>query len=105
MGTRAKTSALAWTNLTTVESDQKPGRFYDIDVRADGVLRCSCERFRFNRGQLGTAAKTCKHLDAYRLADAIERNITDAVPKKPDRLRVDGETFTFTKRSISFKPI
>lgn len=40
--------------LDTVQSSSNPGKTYDIIEGKDGVIYCSCPRWKF--------AKTCKHL-------------------------------------------
>ncbi len=93
-----------WTHVTFVESDDKPGREYEIQRRADGVLRCSCEAFRFIRAPLGADTKACKHMKAlgyatrevWRLPAALP---TVTLPKRKAPTQV--ETFVF-RRAITF---
>ena len=96
-----KTKSTGWEYLTSVESDSKPGRFYDIKRRlSDDVLGCACVSYRFCKGE-----KTCKHLDAYRLGERVVAAVVNR--GEVGRLvsqTVGGETFTF-RRAISLKPL
>lgn len=107
---------MTWTRVTFAESDAKPGKAYAIERREDGALRCACESFRFRRGEIGTVAKTCKHLDAFRALDfnaqlfASATTATASVPTRTYRKTARGgtvvtetrETFTFTRRAMNF---
>lgn len=89
---------VTWSRLTSVESDHKRGVYYDIDVRNDGLLRCSCHSFRFAPGKLGTADKTCKHLGAYHTGTSLNIFKNDAGASS---ITTANETFTF-RRAVMF---
>lgn len=61
--------------LKTVQSSKNPGKTYDIVQGNDGVIYCTCPRWKFK--------KTCKHLEAYHAAFtqsvAAEPNINDTI--------------------------
>ena len=91
---------MKWDHICYVESDSQPGRQYEISRRSkDQHLGCNCPAYRFAPG----SNKTCKHLDAYSLGEAIERSVsvTDGVPARTVKATIGRETFSF-RRAISF---
>lgn len=88
---------MTWTYVTDVESDSKPGTYYALKRRDDGVIGCACVAWRFNK----QTPRTCKHIDAWRAAQSTV-SFTYAPPV--DRIAVGTEVFRF-RRAISFGPI
>jgi len=46
--------------LNTYESESKPGLMHEVRRGGDGVVYCTCPRWRLNQGR-----KSCRHLDEY----------------------------------------
>lgn len=89
---------MGWTYLATVRSESEPDRSYDIKRGTNGMLGCGCLAFRFKKGE-----KTCKHLRAYLAGEAVDaRPVRQQVRPETVRVKSDNETFTVTRRAISF---
>jgi hypothetical protein len=90
--------------VTTVESDQEPGKQYEIARLPDGHLACACMAYVFNKAK----PKTCKHIEAYGISITSTSHRAKIAPPVEEIIVSAklGETFTFkTKRAISFSPI
>lgn len=107
--------ATSWEHVAWVESVSEPGKRYEIRQDVSGLRGCSCLAYRFKRGE-----KTCKHLAALGVSEAhdefgggrdglipIDGPLkpmlrVKRLPVLPTRASVGDETFTVTRRSISF---
>lgn len=85
-------------HLTFVESENDNGTEYEISKLPDGSKACACMSFVFNK----EVPKTCKHINAYKMASVgfDRQNTQRSEPRS--KVSVGGESFTFTRRAISF---
>ncbi len=81
---------MPWTHVATIESDTAPGVEYEIKRAGTGRLACSCQSYRWARG-----TKTCKHLDAYRLAGSAP------IVTMPTTTQWNRSTASWTSRPAS----
>lgn len=97
-----------WVHEAFVSSDSEPGVEHEIERNEDGALRCQCMSFRFAKGKIGTATKTCRHLQA--LEYLPHQTVAAPTPPRPNAqvsmttAKGSRETFRF-RRSISFGPL
>ncbi len=52
------------TLVARVESESRPGKFYEIKVGADGVTYCSCPAWRMQHNS--PSNRSCKHIVAFK---------------------------------------
>lgn len=92
---------MSWTYIATVASESDPSGSYDIKRATDGRLGCDCTAYRFARRE----AKTCKHIRALLGLSASVQDMASPRSSRPSaqaRVTQSGETFTITRRAISF---
>lgn len=90
--------ASRWTHVAFIESDSEPGRKWEVKRHiSTGRLGCECPKYRFMRGE-----KSCHHLDAVRASDLPAKAVRDTVRAERVRVKVANETYTVTRRGISF---
>ena len=98
---RGAAIATSWEHVAWMQSESDPrGPRYEIKRHPQtGRLGCSCAAYRFSPGD----AKRCKHIGAFLRVDAGAWGKARVVgPLETARTVVDAESFTVTRRSISF---
>ena len=64
--------------LGTIQSSSNPGKTYDIKEGNDGVIYCTCPRWKF--------AKTCKHLKEWTQKNLTPENLVKDNPNSLDEV-------------------
>lgn len=97
-----------WDRIADVESDSEPGVRHEIKRhRTTGRIGCACLAYRFAKAD----KKICKHIEALGLANVkVAENqqlgaLRISVPIVAVKATLRGETFTVTRRAISFGEI
>lgn len=60
-----------WVRTTAIQSDSKPGLYYQVGITDKGQYGCSCPHWKFRRAE-------CKHIRQVKLMDglAVDKLVT-----------------------------